>query len=195
MAVGAEPNQFVYIATSPSPIIALHKRCECQRKISSTYMCVMMIQIRKYILLVVGCLMGPVFFSCFYLCSWSCICVDWTSFNFVCWWRPLFCTVKNVQDAIAIVKKEIKSMVDWLTHWGRVTHICVGKLTIISSYNGLSPGRRQAIIWTSAGIVLIGPLGTNFSEILIEINTFSLKKMHLKMSSGKWRPFVWASIR
>ena len=56
-----------------------------------------------------------------------------------------------------------------LTHWGRVTHICVNKLTIIGSDNGLSPGRRQAIIWTNAGILLIGPLGTNFSEILIEI--------------------------
>ena len=32
------------------------------------------------------------------------------------------------------------------THWGRVTHICVGNLTIISPDNGLSPGRRQAII-------------------------------------------------
>ena len=56
-----------------------------------------------------------------------------------------------------------------LTHWGRVTHICVNKLTIIGSDNGLSPGRRQAIIWTNAGILLTGPLGTNFSEILIEI--------------------------
>ena len=76
-----------------------------------------------------------------------------------------------------------------LTHWGRVTHICVGNLTIIGSDNGLSPGRRQAIIWTSAGILLIGPLGTNFSEILIGIQTFSFKKMHLKISSAKWRPF------
>ena len=54
-----------------------------------------------------------------------------------------------------------------LTHWGRVTHICVGKLSIIGSDNGLSPGRRQAIIWNNAGILLIGPLGTNVSEILI----------------------------
>ena len=76
-----------------------------------------------------------------------------------------------------------------LTHWGHVTHICVGKLTILGSDNGLSPGRRQAIIWTNAGILLIGPLGTNFSEILIEIKTFSFKKMRLKMSSAKWRPF------
>ena len=36
-----------------------------------------------------------------------------------------------------------------LTHWGQVTHKCVGKLTIIGSDNGLSPGRRQAIIQCS----------------------------------------------
>ena len=77
----------------------------------------------------------------------------------------------------------------YLTHWGRVTHICVGKLTIIGSDNGLSPERRQAIIWNNAGILFIGPSWTNFSEILIEIHTFSFKKMHLKISSVKWRPF------
>ena len=49
--------------------------------------------------------------------------------------------------------------------------------------------RWQAIIWTNAGLLLIGPLETNFSEILIEIHTFSSKKMHLKMLSAKWRPF------
>ena len=75
-----------------------------------------------------------------------------------------------------------------LTHWGRVTHICVSKLTIFGSDNGLSPRRRQAIIWTNAGILSTGPLGTKVSEILIEIFTFSFKKMHLKMPSGKWRP-------
>ena len=64
-----------------------------------------------------------------------------------------------------------------LTHWGRVTHICVSNLTSIGSVNGLPPDRRQAITWTNAGILLIGPLGTNFSE------------MRLKVSSAKWRPF------
>ena len=68
-------------------------------------------------------------------------------------------------------------------------HICIIKLASIVSDNGLSPGRRQAIIWINAGLLLIGPLGTNFSEILIEIHTFSFKKMHFKMSSGKWRTF------
>ena len=76
-----------------------------------------------------------------------------------------------------------------LTHWGRATHICVSRLTIIGSDNGLPPDRRQAIIWTNAGILLIGPMGTNFSEILIKNYTFSFRKIHLKMSSGKWRPF------
>ena len=75
-----------------------------------------------------------------------------------------------------------------LTYGSWVTHICVSKLTIIGSDNGLSPGRRQAIIWTNAGILLIGTLGTNFSEILIECHSFSFKKMHMNMSSGKWRP-------
>ena len=85
--------------------------------------------------------------------------------------------------------RELHTCKPKLTHWGRVTHICVGKLTIIGSDNGLSPGRRQAIIWTNVGILLIWPLGTNFSEILIANETFSFKKMHLKKSSAKWCPF------
>ena len=73
-----------------------------------------------------------------------------------------------------------------LTHRGRVTHICVSKLTIIVSDNGLSPGRRQAIIWSNAGILLIETIRANFNEILIKIHTFSFKKIHLKTSFGKW---------
>ena len=74
---------------------------------------------------------------------------------------------------LKIVVSDMFFEITELTHWGRVTHICVGNLTIIGSDDGLSPGRRQAIIWTNAGILLIGPLGTNFNEILIEIYTFS----------------------
>ena len=72
-------------------------------------------------------------------------------------------------------------------------HRCIGNLTINGSDNGLLPSRRQAIIWIDAGILLIGPIGTNFSEILIEIDTFSFKKMYLEMSSGKWRK-VWFGL-
>ena len=80
------------------------------------------------------------------------------------------------------------------THWGRVTHICVSRLAIIGSYKRLPPDRRQAIIWTNAVKLLIGPLGTNLSEILIEILIFSFKKMHLKMSPGNVGHFVPASM-
>ena len=52
-----------------------------------------------------------------------------------------------------------------LTDKGQVKHICLSKLTIIGSDNGLTPGQRQAIIWTNAEIVLIGPLGANFNEL------------------------------
>ena len=79
----------------------------------------------------------------------------------------------------------------FLTHWGRVTHICVCELTNIDSDNGLSPEWRQAIIWTNVGILLIGPSGTNVSEFLVGIHTSSFKEMHLNMSSAKWGPFCF----
>ena len=75
-----------------------------------------------------------------------------------------------------------------LTHWGRVTHICVDKLTINGSDNGLSSDRRQAVIWTNAGLLSIGSLRTYFNENLIKIQQLSLRIMHVKMSSAKWRP-------
>ena len=92
----------------------------------------------------------------------------------------------NCQDANIFITDDIIVV---LTHWGWVMHICVGNLTIIGSDYGLSPGRHQAIIWTNTGILLIGTLGTNFSEISIAILTFSSKKNRLKLSSAKWWPF------
>ena len=65
------------------------------------------------------------------------------------------------------------------------TYVYVSKLTIIGSDNGMSPDRRQAIIWTNAGILLIPTLGTNFREMLTKILIFSFKNMHFKISSGK----------
>ena len=73
-----------------------------------------------------------------------------------------------------------------LTRGGRVTHICVRKLNIICSDNGLSPGRRQAIIWTNAGILLIRPLGTNFSEIS--------KSIYFHLRKWIWKCRLIASI-
>ena len=68
-------------------------------------------------------------------------------------------------------------------------HIRISKLTIIGSFNGLLPGQHQAIIWTNDEKLLILTIGTNFCEILSEIQTFSFRKMHLKMLSGKWQLF------
>ena len=79
----------------------------------------------------------------------------------------------------------------WLSHWGRVMHICISKLTVIGSDNGLSPGWHQAIIWTNAAILLSGPLGTNLNVISREIHIFSFKKMILKMLSAKWLSFCF----
>ena len=80
-------------------------------------------------------------------------------------------------------------------------YIFVGKLTIVGSDNGLAPsssdtgllpGRCQTIIWTSAGILLIGPLRANFSETLIGIQTFPFKKMHWKCRLRNGAHFVSA---
>ena len=72
----------------------------------------------------------------------------------------------------------------------RPSDICVSKWAIFGSDNCLLPDTRQTIIWTNAGILLIGPLGTNFSEILIEIVIFPF----IKMSSAKWRCIIAASM-
>ena len=93
----------------------------------------------------------------------------------------------HLKSRLQNVGRFVYQCINVLTHWGLVTHICVGNLTNTGSNNGFSPGGRQAIILTNAGIMLIGTLGTNFNGILIKIQTFSFKIIHLKMSSGKWR--------
>ena len=70
-----------------------------------------------------------------------------------------------------------------------MTHICVSNLNIMGSDNGLLPGWHQGIIWTNAGILLIGPLGRNFGGILIEIDTFSFQENSFENIVWKWRPF------
>ena len=74
----------------------------------------------------------------------------------------------------------------WLELIEAEWRIYVSKLIIIGSDNGigLSPVQRQAIIWTNTGILSLGPLWTNFNEILIEIDIFPLKKC-----IAKWLPF------
>ena len=83
------------------------------------------------------------------------------------WWfeTPLYPLWRHCNDVANV-----------LTQWGRVTHICVSNLTTIGSDNGLSPDRRQPIIWTSAAILLIGILGTKLRRIVIETHIFLFEK-------------------
>ena len=61
--------------------------------------------------------------------------------------------------------------VELLTRWSRETHICVSILNIIGSYNDLSPGQCQNIIWTHFGILLIEPLLTNSTDFFLYLNS------------------------
>ena len=72
---------------------------------------------------------------------------------------------------------------------GRFTHMRRFPDHSIGSNNSLSPDWRQAIIWTNTILLSIGPLGTNFSQNAFKIQTFLLKRIHLKISSGKCRSF------
>ena len=101
------------------------------------------------------------------------------------WFQLNFIFISHVMGVINVIVAFFES----LTHWGRVTYICIIKLSYHCSDNGLAPDRCQAIIWSNAGILLTGPWGKNSNEILIKIQQFLLKKMRLKMSSGKFWPF------
>ena len=81
-----------------------------------------------------------------------------------------------------------------LTHWGRVTHICLSELIIFGLDNGLSPCPRQAIIWTNAEILLIGPLEIKSNDISVINQLFLFKKRHLKIPSSHWGPFCLGFI-
>ena len=82
-------------------------------------------------------------------------------------WFHSWCNAESVSTSYALSTGWVLFEASWfssrkewwlvLTHWGRVTHIYVSKLTIIDSDNGLSPGRRQAIIWTNADSSSISP--------------------------------------
>ena len=69
------------------------------------------------------------------------------------------------------------------THLSLVAHTCI----LVG--NGLSPVGCQAITWTNADWMSIGPSVTNCSETGIKIQDFTFMKMRLKISSAKWRPF------
>ena len=81
-------------------------------------------------------------------------------------------------------------------------HICISKLTIIipppnevgGGYTGFTllvqiVTCAKPLSETMLECFFFLPLGTNFSEILIEIHICSFKEMHLEMPSAKCQPF------
>ena len=57
-----------------------------------------------------------------------------------------------------------------------MTNICVSKLTIIGSDNGLSPGRHQPIIWTNTGLLISGTVQTYFRKIFLFLRKWFSKR-------------------
>ena len=53
---------------------------------------------------------------------------------------------------------------------------------------------RFKFTWTNADLLSIGPLETNFNEILIKTLPFSFKKIRLKRSLENGAQFVSASL-
>ena len=95
----------------------------------------------------------------------------------------------KVEDIIFF--KWIGDSLSILTNWNWVTHISVGKLTIVGSNNGLLLVQHQVIIWASAEILLIGPLGTNFNQntkLFIQENASEsiVCEMVAILSKGRW---------
>ena len=96
---------------------------------------------------------------------------------------------RKVGNNLLIIYKFMKRFPGWLSQWNRVTHICISNITITGSDNGLSSARRQAIIYANAGLLSIGTLGTNFSEILyISIQENPFENVVWKMASLLCRP-------
>ena len=78
----------------------------------------------------------------------------------------LYCKILNGENGQQ--RNSYMTGYNWLTEnmWRINASV---KYAIIGSDNGLLPARRQAILWTSTGLLLIGPWATNVSEIWIKI--------------------------
>ena len=76
-----------------------------------------------------------------------------------------------------------------LTHWGLVMHICHQPRPSLVQIMACRLFGAKPLSKPMLGYCELNSLRTNFSEILIKIQNFSLRKIHLKISSVKWRPY------
>ena len=96
--------------------------------------------------------------------------VTHSSFQLI--WNQFPCRFYQQETDLPFIRNDLVLTFKLIEAEWRINSKCVGKVISIGSDNGSAPGRRRAIIWTNAGIFLIRPLGTNVSEIWIEIHTF-----------------------
>ena len=96
-------------------------------------------------------------------------------------------TTRSHACSVTVIQRQIHRTIrnGGTCNWSHLTLYASVNLVNIGSGNGLAPVWRQAIAWTSASLLLIGLLGTNFSEIWIGILPFTFKKICLKMSAAK----------
>ena len=78
--------------------------------------------------------------------------------RFLCTSATLWPLARPLKSALVQARKGFGTQ-QVLRNFGRETHICV-RGRDIDSDNGLLPVRCQVIIWTNAGLILTGPLGT-----------------------------------
>ena len=71
-----------------------------------------------------------------------------------------------------------------LTPWTLLSGYASLNWFLTGSDNGLSPVRHKAIIWTYDELLLIGPSGTNVSEVWIEIQQSSYQKTTFHLQNG-----------
>ena len=101
---------------------------------------------------------------------------------------PLNACIESSIHSSYLINHFILTKKPFKTDVNSLGHICLSKLNIIGSDNGLSPGQRQAIIWTNARILSIRPLATNFNEFLNGIQENVLENVVCEMASILSRP-------
>ena len=129
-------------------------------------------------IMVVADVLAPIKLPCWFFCDYG---VTWTcSATFIWCYSHQTTLFRGSWE----VNTPFVSLTE-LTHLPVVPHIYPSMNSAsIGSCDGLSPVRRQAITWTNADLLSdllsIGPLGIKFSEIRINIHSFSFMKMRLK---------------
>ena len=92
-------------------------------------------------------------------------------------WRSYDVTAMKLWHFISLKNMRVYTKL----HWSRETRICVSTLNIVGSDNSLSHGRRQAIIWTNAGILLTVPWGQNWTAALNAFANSTAIKIHISI--------------